>query len=70
MRKKPMTKEEKIAKTMIDLVNDYTIDLDMVGIYLAQQTSPLLYNRIDTVIDSARYHLEAEHDRQNHNPLF
>lgn len=65
-----MTKEEKIAKTMIDLVNDYTIDLDMVGIYLAQQTSPLLYNRIDTVIDSARYHLEAEYDRQNHNPLF
>ena len=70
MKRKILTKEEKAAKKLIELVNDYNIDLDMVGVYLAQQSSPLMYNRIDTVIDSARYYLEAENDRQNHNPLF
>lgn len=70
MKRKILTKEEKAAKKLIELVNDYEIDLDMVGVYLAQQTSTLMYNRLDTVIDSARYYLEAQHDRQNINPLF
>lgn len=63
MRKRIVTKEEKVAGKMLDLVNDFTLDLDYVGEYLAEQSTPVLYNRLDTVIDSARYHLEEKYDR-------
>lgn len=70
MKRKTVTKEERAAKKLIELVNDFDIDLDLVGLYLSQQTSSILYNRLDTVIDSARYHLEIEYDRKAHNALF
>lgn len=70
MKRKIQTNEEKVAKKLIALVNDLTIDLDLVGVYLAQQTSSVLYNRLDIVIDSARTHLEMEYDKKAHNPLF
>lgn len=49
-----LTKEEKIAKTMIELVNDLTLDLDSVGRYVGEQASTVTYNRLDLVIDLAR----------------
>lgn len=52
------TKEEKVAKTMVELVNDLTLDLDAVGRYVGEQASTVLYNRLDLVIDSARYEKE------------
>jgi hypothetical protein len=58
MRKHRATKEEKVAKNMIQLVNDLELDLDMVGQYLGEQAPSVLYNRLDTVIDSARYEKE------------
>lgn len=70
MKRKIVTKEERAAKKLIELVNDFDIDLDLVGMYLSQQTSSVLYNRLDTVIDSARTHLEIEYDRKTHNALF
>lgn len=70
MKRKTLTKEEKVAQKLIELVNDFTIDLDLVGMYLSQQTSSVLYNRLDTVIDSARTNLEIEYDRKAHNALF
>ena len=57
---KRATKEEKVAKSMIDLVNDLTLDLDAVGRYVGEQASVVLYNRLDTVIDSARYTKENQ----------
>ena len=58
MKNKRVTKEEKVAKNMIELVNDLTLDLDSVGRYVGEQASVVLYNRLDTVIDSARYEKE------------
>jgi hypothetical protein len=54
MRNKRPTREEKVAKTMVELVNDFTLDLDSVGRYVGEQAHSVLYNRLDTVIDSAR----------------
>jgi len=53
MRKRA-TKEEKVARDMIELVNDLSLDLDNVGRYIGEQASTVLYNRLDLVIDLAR----------------
>jgi hypothetical protein len=70
MRKHRVTKEEKIAKTIIESVNDFTLDLDAVGRYVGEQAPVILYNRLDTVIDSARYTKEEQNDRLNQNSIY
>jgi hypothetical protein len=62
MRKRA-TREEKVANTMIELVNDLTLDLDAVGRYVGEQAPIVLYNRLDVVIDSARYTKEEQHEQ-------
>lgn len=66
MRKKA-TLEEKVAKNMIELVNDFTLDLDAVGRYVGEQASVVLYNRLDVIIDSARYAKEQQIERYNNS---
>ena len=68
MRKRATT-EEKVANKMIELVNDLTLDLDAVGRYVGEQAPVVLYNRLDTVIDSARYTKEEQNDRLNQDYL-
>jgi hypothetical protein len=70
MRKKQVTKEEKVAKTIIECVNDFTLDLDSVGRYIAEQSNSVLYNRLDVVADSARETKEELHERLNHNRVY
>jgi hypothetical protein len=70
MRKKQITKEEKVAKTIIESVNDFTLDLDSVGRYIAEQSNSVLYNRLDVVADSARETKEELHDRLNSKSIF
>lgn len=69
MRKKATT-EEKVANKMIELVNDFTLDLDAVGRYVGEQAPTVLYNRLDTVIDSARYTKEEQIDRLNEHSIY
>ena len=64
MRKRA-TKEEKVARSMIELVNDLTLDLDSVGRYVGEQAPTVLYNRLDVIIDSARYTKEEQIERYN-----
>jgi hypothetical protein len=70
MRNKRITKEERVAKSLIELVNDFTLDLDSVGRYVAEQSPSVLYNRLDVVADSAKQTKEEIYDRLSHNPLF
>jgi chorismate mutase len=67
MRNKRPTREEKVAQKLIELVNDFTLDLDTVGRYVAEQSHSVLYNRLDTVLDSAQYEKEQLYDRAKHN---
>lgn len=57
------TKEGKTAEKMAELVNDLTLNLDMVGIYLADLTSSILYNRLYQVFDSARVQKEYKYSQ-------
>lgn len=70
MRNKRITKEERVAKSLIELVNDFTLDLDSVGRYVAEQSPSVLYNRLDVVADSAKQTKEEIYDRLSHNPFF
>lgn len=59
-----ITKEEKIATKMAELVNDVTLDLDMVGWYMAQSIPTILMNRISLVLESAIYTKEEQDEYQ------
>jgi hypothetical protein len=48
-----LIKEEKVAAKLIDLVNDITLDLDEVGVYLSRQGRTVSINRLVLIIDAA-----------------
>jgi biopolymer transport protein ExbD len=48
------TKETKVAEKISDLVNDLTLDLDQVGIYLATNNTTT-YRRVIEVMEAAKY---------------
>ena len=60
---KRMTDEEKAAKKIISVVNDFTLDLDATGKYLAEISSAVLYNRFIVIAESAIETKEAKDDR-------
>ena len=63
------TKEGKTAEKMAQLVNDLTLDLEMVGIYLADLTSSILYNRLYQVFESARTQKEYSYSQSYQHKL-
>jgi len=68
--RKSLTKEMKVAKILIQSVNDFDLDLEAVGRYLASESSSTIYNRLYTVAESTRDHKEQIYDRLNIDPLF
>jgi cell division protein FtsL len=66
----PISKEEKIAIKLSDIVNDYTLNLDEVGRYFYRVAPKVSYNRILDIVDVAEMERENQNVRQHHNPLF
>lgn len=66
MAKSQRTKEGRIAQKIVESVNDFDLDLDNVGMYIAQASSSTLYNRLDTVMESAREHKHYDYTREEH----
>lgn len=60
MRKKLVTKEEKVAIQLTNILADLRLDLDMVGMYLVKLSPNVIYNRLIALTDSA----EAEKEEQ------
>jgi hypothetical protein len=58
------TKESKVAQTLCDLLNDITLDLDQVGIYLAQ-SNLVTYNRAMVILEMAQYEREDKQKEVN-----
>jgi len=52
MRRHKPTKEEKVAKLIADKLSDLTLDLEMVGFYLAHNVSGVLYNRFQVIAET------------------
>lgn len=65
IRRVENTKELRVAKQISNLVNDLTLDLDQVGIYLATN-SAITYRRVIEIADAAQYEKEERiHDDNN-----
>lgn len=60
MRRKLVTKEEKVALQLCNILADLRLDLDMIGKYVVQLSPNVIYNRLITLTDSA----EAEKEDQ------
>lgn len=60
MRRIEQTKELKVATKISDLVNDLTLDLDQVGIYLATN-SAITYRRVMEIAEAAQYEKEERY---------
>ena len=54
-----VSKEEKVAKAIERLLSDFSLDLDMVGFYLAKATPHTIYRRALEVLESAEYNQES-----------
>jgi hypothetical protein len=61
MRKKLVTKEEKVALQLCNILADLRLDLDMIGKYLVQLSPNVIYNRLITLTDSAEAEKEDQH---------
>ena len=49
---KTITLEEKTAKKIDELISDIRLDIDLVGLYLAQIVRRTNYNRIKVMTES------------------
>jgi hypothetical protein len=61
MRKKIITKEEKVAVQLTNILSDLRLDLDMIGIYLVRLSPNVIYNRLITLTDSAQAEKEDQY---------
>lgn len=65
MRKRIITKEEKLAKIILDKLADITLDLEMVGYYIAYNVRGVLYNRFTVISETAEEEREKQNGRNN-----
>ena len=63
--RKSRSQESKVAHLLAESVNNLTLDLDEVGKALANQAPTILCNRLDVIIESARFEKERMYDRNN-----
>lgn len=52
-RRRTLTKEQKVAQKISELVNDVTIDLEEIGKTIANAHPAITYNRIILVAEAA-----------------
>jgi hypothetical protein len=49
-----ITEEEKVAVKLGNMVSDLRVDLELVGEYLAKSQPYVVYNRFQTIAESAK----------------
>jgi hypothetical protein len=70
MRRKLITKEEKIAMQLSNVLADVRLDLDLIGHHLAQSSPNVIYNRLITIADSAEATKQEQYNHCNNYKLF
>lgn len=68
--RKRLTEEERVAMKISSLVCDLRIDIEQVGMYLAQSTPYVAYNRIQEVAEAAKFYKEEQFHVRNNYTLF
>ena len=65
-----ITTEEKVAKSIGDILADLRLDLEMVGKYLARQQPNVVYNRLQVISESAEFEKGIQNGQHNQYTLF
>ena len=68
MARQPISKEEKIAMKIGDLIDHLTLDLDLIGLCIARDNN-ITYNRFRVIAEAAEYEKEIQSGKQ-FNTLF
>lgn len=63
MRKHKETKEEKVARTILEKISDLTLNLELIGYYIALNVSGVLYNRFQIISETAEEEKEKSNGR-------
>ena len=66
MGREVVTREEKVAQKIVDMLNDLRLDLDMIGIYISQLARLTTFSRFETIYESAKEHREGMGSREAH----
>ena len=66
MAREKVTREEKVAQTIIDLLSDLRLNLDMIGLYLARIARKTEFSRLEVVVESAQEIKETSMSREGH----
>jgi predicted RNA binding protein with dsRBD fold (UPF0201 family) len=61
--RKIKTDEEKVAKTLTNLVNDLTLDVEQVGVYLGRESPNVSLRRLNEIMDTANEERKATNGR-------
>jgi hypothetical protein len=69
-----MTKsdEEKVAGAIAKMMNDLTLDLDQIGVYLGRIRPATSFRRLEIIMEAAREEREdtVDYDRYKQDTLF
>jgi hypothetical protein len=61
-----MTREEKVAVQLLDLINDIRLDISLIGMYITKFARKGEWLRFEEVYHSANEELESANDRDKH----
>lgn len=59
-----ISKEKRVAKKILELVSDVTLDLEEVGEYIGNDLPQVRHKRLDVVVDRANYEREQINERR------
>jgi hypothetical protein len=64
--------EERVAENVAKMMNDLTLDLDQVGVYLGRIRPATSYRRLEIIMEAAREEREdtVDYDRYKQDTLF
>jgi predicted RNA binding protein with dsRBD fold (UPF0201 family) len=61
--RKIKTDEEKVAKALTNLVNDLTLDVEQVGVYLGRESPNVSLRRLTDIMETANEERKATNVR-------
>lgn len=61
-----VTREQKVAKTIIDLLSDIRLDLDMIGLYIGEYARTVIFNRFENIYEVAKEKRERNDSYEDH----
>lgn len=63
---KRLTQEEKVAQKLTQAVSDVTLDLEAVGMYIAQASPSVAYRRLELIVEVAEQEREGNNGQRDY----